>query len=182
MTFLFGGRRHAANRRIIDRLNGDLVTAVRSPAFYESGVPDTFAGRFDVLVLHLVLVVRRLRGCGEPGPAMAQDLIDTVFKHLDPAMRELGVGDMAVPKRMKRLAEGFLGRSLAYDAALAMPGDDVLAESLSRNLYGGTRPALDLAAYVRSAAALLETCSVEVFTEGPVRFPDPAAFLVQEAA
>ena len=182
MTFLFGGRRHAANRRIIDRLNGDLVTAVRAPSFYESGVPDTFAGRFDVLVLHLVLVVRRLRGLGEPGPAMAQDLIDTVFKHLDPALRELGVGDMAVPKRMKRLAEGFLGRSLAYDAALALAGDDVLAESLSRNLYGGARPARDLAAYVRSTVALLDTCGLEVFTAGPLRFPDPAAFLVQEPA
>ena len=182
MTFLFGGRRHAANRRIIDRLNDDLVAAVRSPAFYESGVPDTFAGRFDVLVLHLALVVRRLRGLGQPGPAMAQDLIDTVFKHLDPAMRELGVGDMAVPKRMKRLAEGFLGRSLAYDAGLAAPEDDGLADSLSRNLYGGTRPARDLAAYVRSTVAALDGCGLEVFTQGPLRFPDPAAFLVQEAA
>ena len=121
MAFLFGWFRAAANRKTIGRLNDEVVAAVRRPAFYESGVPDTFNGRFEVLVLHTTLVVRRMRSLEAPGSAVAQDLIDAVFRNLDPAMRELGVGDMAVPKRMKKLAEAFLGRSIAYDAALQQP-------------------------------------------------------------
>jgi cytochrome b pre-mRNA-processing protein 3 len=182
MSFFFNRGRAASNRKIIDRLNDDIVAAVRNVAFYETGgVPDTFNGRFDILVLHTALVVRRLRTFDEPGPSVAQDLIDTVFRHLDPAMRELGVGDMAVPKRMKKLAEGFLGRSVAYDLALAQPDDRSLAEALSRNVYAGNRPAADLARYVRAAALHLEALDLSGFLQHAVRFPDPAGFLILSA-
>jgi cytochrome b pre-mRNA-processing protein 3 len=183
MSFFFNRSRAASNRKIIDRLNDDIVTAVRKVAFYEAGgVPDTFNGRFELLVLHAALVVRRLRSFEEPGPAVAQDLIDTVFRHLDPAMRELGVGDMAVPKRMKKLAEGFLGRAVAYDAALTQPGDQPLAESLSRNVYAGARPAEDLARYVRAAVSEIDALDLDGFLQRAVRFPDPARFLIPSAA
>ncbi len=178
MVSLFGRFRAASNRKILGRLNDELIAAVRQPAFYEAGgVPDTFNGRFEILVLHTALVVRRLRALEAPGPAVGQDVIDLVFRNLDPAMRELGVGDMAVPKRMKRLAEAFLGRSVAYDAALRTDDGDSLADALSRNVHGGARAGADLARYAKAAAQELDGCDLDVFLKGPVRFPDPAAFL-----
>lgn len=178
MAFLFGRFRAASNRRTIGRLNDDVIAAVRRPAFYEAGgVPDTFNGRFEVLVLHTALVVRRMRALPAPGPAAAQDLIDLVFGNLDPAMRELGVGDMAVPKRMKRLAEAFLGRSVAYDAALRTADRDSLSVALSRNVYADVRPADHLARYAEAVAEALDGCDLDTFLQGPVPFPDPAAFL-----
>lgn len=183
MAFLFGRFRAAANRKVIGRLNDEVVAAVRQPAFYETGgVPDTFNGRFEILVLHTALVVRRLRALEAPGSAVAQDLIDTVFRNLDPAMRELGVGDVAVPKRMKRLAEAFLGRSVAYDAALRTDDDDSLVQALSRNVYAGSRPADDLGRYVKAAVEGLEPCDLDRFLKGPIPFPDPAAFVTPPSA
>ena len=180
MTFLFGSRRSAANRQIIERLNGDVVAAVRRPVFYEAGgVPDTFNGRFELLVVHVAIVVRRLRALPDPGARVAQDLVDLVFRNLDPAMRENGVGDLAVPKRMKRLAEGFLGRAIAYDGALNDPDLASLSGALARNVYSGTRPAGDLAAYVRAAADALGALSLDELLGEPLRFPDPAAFLAE---
>lgn len=182
MIPLFRSRRLAANRDVIERLNTAIVEAVRTPAFYLEGeVADTFNGRFELLVLHAALAVRRLRALGEPGPSIAQALVDQLFRNLDPALRELGVGDMAVPKRMKRLAEGFLGRSVAYDRAL-LAQDGALEEALSRNVYAAARPAADLAAYARAAAAAVDAVSLEAFAQGLLRFPDPAAFLAQRNA
>lgn len=182
MIPLFGSRRLAANRDVIERLNTAVVEAVRAPLFYlEGGVSDTFNGRFELLVLHAALVVRRLRAVGEPGPSIAQALVDAVFRNLDPALRELGVGDMAVPKRMKRLVEAFLGRSLAYDRALLTDGAS-LEEALSRNIYAGAREAKDLTAYVRSAAASLDAVPLADFAQGMLRFPDPAVFFRQTDA
>lgn len=179
-----GSRRAAANRAVIERLNAAVVGAALNPAFYlAGGVPDTFNGRFEMLVLHGALVVRRLRAAAVPGPAIAQDLVDLIFRNLDPAMRELGVGDMAVPKRMKRLVEAFLGRSVAYDAALQDSADPAtLSETLSRNVYAGGRPAADLAAYVRVAVAALDAIPPAALAAGEVKFPDPAAFLVDNPA
>ena len=187
MSFLFGRGRAAANRKIIERLYADIVEAVRRPVFYEAGgVPDSFEGRFELLVLHAGLVVRRLRVLGAPAPSAAQDLIDTVFRHLDPALRELGVGDMAVPKRMKRLAEGFLGRTVAYDAALAGADEIRLIETLSRNVYGRSdgqaAPAIGLARYCRVVDRTLGDLGLPGFLDAPLRFPDPAEFFLQSAA
>ena len=182
MLSLFGGSRAASNRRIIGRLNDDVIAAVRQPAFYEEGrVPDTFNGRFEILVLHTALVVRRMRDLGGSGPQAAQDLIDTVFRNLDPALRENGVGDMAVPKRMKKLAEAFLGRSVAYDAALREPDDEALAGALSRNVYAGADPAGPLARYARAAARAIDACALGVFLDGPLAFPDPSSFFPPRA-
>ena len=180
MIPFFGSRRLAANRDVIERLNTAIVEAVRRPVFYlEGGVADTFNGRFELLVLHTTLAVRRMRALAQPGPAMAQALVDQMFRNLDPALRELGVGDMAVPKRMKRLAEGFLGRSVAYDRALLAGDQGALSDALFRNVYGGERVTQDLAAYVRAAAGEIDAAPLERFAQGSLHFPDPAAFFCQ---
>jgi cytochrome b pre-mRNA-processing protein 3 len=174
--------RSRANRRLIDRLHGEIVAAARHPALYrEFGVADTFEGRFELVVLHAFLVVRRLNQLPAPAPEMAQDLVDAVFAHFDVALREAGVGDLAVPKRMKRLAAAFYGRVTAYDLALQADGDDELAAALTRNTFGpegGTTASTGaplLGRYVRVADAALAAASIGAFESGGFRFPDPVA-------
>lgn len=111
----------------------------RAPELFEAcGIPDTLDGRFDSLALHAALVIERLRR--EPdGEALAQAFFDVMFKHLDLTLREIGVQDLGVGRRIKIMAEGFHGRALAYREALA-GGPTPLAEVLRRNAYGGRSP------------------------------------------
>jgi cytochrome b pre-mRNA-processing protein 3 len=126
--------------------------------FEACGVPDTLDGRFDALALHAALMIDRLRR--EPdGEMLAQEFFDAMFRHLDVTLRELGVQDLGVGRRIKIMAEGLHGRALAYRAALA-GGPTPLAEVLRRNAYGGRPPVDDevvarLEAYVRRQATKL---------------------------
>jgi len=115
----------------------------RAAELYEAcGIPDTLDGRFDALALHAALVIDRLRH--EPdGEALSQAFFDAMFRHLDLTLREIGVQDLGVGRRIKIMAEGFHGRALAYRAALAGEGPAPLAEVLRRNAYGGRPPPVD---------------------------------------
>jgi cytochrome b pre-mRNA-processing protein 3 len=175
---VFGLFRRSANDIVIERLYAAIVTASRQPALYaDLAIPDTFEGRFESLTLHAVLVLLRLQACPPPGPDMAQHLIDTVFKHLDRTLREMGVGDTTVPKRMKKLAEAFLGRSAAYREALSA-GGNALATALARNVYVDARDATDLARYVAASVARLNAEELQGFIDGRV----PFAAVVPDAA
>jgi cytochrome b pre-mRNA-processing protein 3 len=130
----------------------------RAPDLFKvCAIPDTLDGRFDSLALHAALVIDRLRR--EPdGEQLAQSFFDTMFRHLDLTLREIGVQDLGVGRRIKIMAEGLHGRALAYRAALA--GEAALAEVLRRNAYGGRPPAdaqavVRLEAHVRQYAARL---------------------------
>jgi cytochrome b pre-mRNA-processing protein 3 len=167
---------HANNRSIIERLHAEIVAASRNPVFYTSySVADSLEGRFEILTLHAWLVLRRLASLQSPATEIAQDLTDTLFRHFDVALRELGVGDMMVPKRMCRLAEAFFGRCAAYDAALAC-GKETLAAALARNVYAGTADPSRLAGYVTLADSALAHASIDTFSRGPVPFPEPEYF------
>lgn len=136
-----------------------VVRQARSPAFYRDlGVPDTVDGRFELVVLHAFLVLRRLKGEPAPAPEVAQALFDVMFDDMDAGLREMGAGDMGVGKRVKAMAEAFYGRIASYDAALGEAGGR-LREALERNLYGtlAAKPAAAeaLAGYVRSQARRL---------------------------
>ena len=173
MFFLFGRARAQANQKLIDGLHDGIVAAVRRPAFYTHyGVADTFEGRFELMTVLAGLVLRRLNEAGPPGPEIAQDLVDTIFRNLDPGLRELGVGDLAVPKKMKALAEAFLGRSAAYDAGLR-EGHEALAAALSRNLFDGRDPGIRMAHYAEQAGARLSAASLDDLLARPLPFPDP---------
>ena len=169
---ILGLFRRASSEAVVQRLYSALVAASRQPALYaEFGVPDTFEGRFESLTLHAALVLRRLQLCGSPGPSLAQDLTDTVFAHFDRTLREMGVGDTVVPKRMRTLAEAFLGRSRAYEEALH--GDAAsLAGSLARNVCA--RDTQGLARYVSASVAALDRQPLQGFLDGEVPFPDPS--------
>ena len=110
----------------------------RAPELFEAcGIPDTLDGRFDSLALHAALVIDRLH-CEPDGEVLAQAFFDVMFTHLDLTLREIGVQDLGVGRRIKIMAEGFHGRALAYRDALAGGG---LGAVLRRNAYGGRPPA-----------------------------------------
>ena len=173
---ILGLFRRSANAVVIDRLHGAVAAAARDPALYAGlAIPDTFEGRFECLTLHAVLVLRRLRDAPPPGPDMAQHLVDTVFRHFDRTLREMGVGDMAVPKRMRTMAEAFTGRCAAYGNALQSGS---LAQALARNVYGGCHDGVALSRYVLDCAARLADAPLQAFEDGALPLPDPVAYVV----
>lgn len=173
---IFGLFRRANNEAVIDTLYLAVVAASRQPALYaDLGVPDTFEGRFESLALHAILVLRQLQHREAPGPAVAQHLVDTVFKHFDRTLREMGVGDTTIPKRMKTMAEAFGGRSAAYDAALRAD-HKALVDALTRNVYADKGDSAALAAYVEAAVASAAVTPLQVFLDGTPPFPDAACF------
>ncbi len=133
-----------------------IVRISRRPGFFGADrLPDSFEGRLELVLAHAAVLVLRLRR--DPADAnLAQEFIDAFFKYLDASLREAGVGDLTVPKRMKKLAGGFYGRLKAYEEGLNA-GDDSLAAALIRNALGqagaGFAPAL--AAHLRTEHARL---------------------------
>ncbi len=174
---IFAMFRRSGNDRVIERLHGDIVAAVRQPVFYSDySVDDTFEGRFELLTLFSTLLVRRLALLPSPAPEVAQELTDRIFSELDAAMREMGVGDLAVPKRIKKLAGALLGRRKAYDEALSAASHDALVATLARNVYGlegdpGAQRAARLARYALAAEAALALAPLETFAAGSAPFP-----------
>jgi cytochrome b pre-mRNA-processing protein 3 len=155
----------------VELVYGDIVAAARLPALYQTmGVPDTVMGRFDALALHVVLVLRRLRALPTPADSLAQEVVDRFFADLDSALREIGIGDVSVPKKVKKLGQAFYGRAEAYEAALAEdaePGE--LEKALARNVID--RPdepyqATALAQHVRKVANALNRVSFDGFLTG----------------
>lgn len=129
------------------RLYGAAVAAAREPIFYAApeaggfGVPDTLDGRFDLVGLHAFLLIHRLRTLPGPGPALAQSVFDAMFADMDINLREMGVGDLSVGKRVRAMWEAFHGRALAYEAPLAAGDAAGLAAALARNVWRGDAPA-----------------------------------------
>ncbi|NKE47254.1 ubiquinol-cytochrome C chaperone [Roseomonas frigidaquae] len=123
-------------------LYGAAVAAARQPRFFaELGVPDTLDGRFDLVSLHVALLIRRLRRDPDPaGPKLAQAVFDAMFADMDVNLREMGVGDLVVGKRVKRMWEAFHGRAAAYESAVDAGDAPALAEALARNIWRGEAP------------------------------------------
>ena len=167
----------------IDRLYGQIMAAARRPELFLDGyaVADTLDGRFDLVLLHAFMALRRLNALEAPGPEMAQQLADRIFLGFDRALREMGVGDLAVPKRIKKMAADYSGRSNAYAAALGESDpaarQAALQIALARNVYAAAdpAPAARLARYVLAATAALDERPLAVFAGGTLPFPDPAA-------
>src|SRR5262245_30336880 len=158
----------------IEAVYGMIVAQARSPSFYSDyGVPDTVSGRFDMIVLHLILVLRRLRQGSTGVPTLGQHVFDRFCRDMDHNFREMGVGDLAVPKEMRRVAKAFYGRSAAYEAALASNDHTALETAVARNVFGTNEVpngARRLATYIRDAERQLAT---QDLAAGNFRFPDP---------
>lgn len=157
-------------------LYGAIVAQARLPAFYRIyGVPDTVNGRFEMVVLHAILVLSRLEAAGGTARQLGQAVFDRFCADMDANMREMGVGDIAVPRKMKAIGEAFYGRKQAYETAIAQPAPDALVAALARNVYSSeqTAGAAPLAAYVGEAANRLATLGPDALRTGQVSFPDP---------
>lgn len=169
-------RRADRRRRTIRALHQRIGEAARRPGLYDTfGVPDTVEGRFEALSLHVILVLRRLGQLPPPAADVAQDLVDSVFMQLDASLRELGIGDMGIPKRIKKLGASFYARAGAYGAALDAGDRTDLAAALSRNLLGRDDPqsAAPLAAYVEACAAALSLQDLDGLLETGPGWPEP---------
>lgn len=148
-----------------------LTRAARNPVFFESmNVPDTVMGRFEMLSIVLIVYFRRTASAGDPVKAIAQDLVEAFFEDLDHSMRELGIGDSGVPKRMKKLAGMFYGRLDSYARALESRDMDVLEAALRRNIHPeNTDEALSmrvLADYMMAAEDGMKTVPETVLANG----------------
>jgi cytochrome b pre-mRNA-processing protein 3 len=159
-----------------DALYRQIVEQARAPAFYrELGVPDSFDGRFEMLALHLFVVLNRLL-TQRDDPAcrsLAQALTDRLVADVDATLREMGAGDLGVGRKVRRIAEGFNGRLAAYDAGLA-DGSGMLAQAIRRNVYGTTEPSAPQVAamtdYVLACRQTLAAVAATDLAQGAVRF------------
>src|ERR1700675_4979978 len=169
-------------RGTIEAIYGMIVTQAREPLFYRDlGVPDTVNGRFDLLVLHLWMVLRRLKSIESGGAGVSQALFDHFCDDMDANLREMGVGDLTVPKRMQAFGEAFYGRATAYDLAL-VSGSEALAQALCKNILNGEEieNARRLAFYAETAIAHLAELDDATLQSGSCRFPSPARVGVQQ--
>ena len=176
--FAYFSRPHERARRAAEHYAA-LVGQARRAEFYESlGVPDTLDGRFDLIVLHASLYLKRLRLAGRDGSDLAQAIFDHMFSNLDQSLRELGVGDMTLPKKIRAMVSAFYGRAAAYDKAIADPSDATLADALVRNIYAGTVPQSDkierLSTYLRDAAKALAAAPDDAIVGNQFHWPSPA--------
>jgi cytochrome b pre-mRNA-processing protein 3 len=177
-------RRDRQRARIAAALYGAIVAQSRAPVFYvRFGVADSVEGRFESLVVHLALVLRRLGDADEAAKDLGQDVFDQFCADMDRALREMGVGDLSVPKRMKRLAEAYYGRAAAYGPALDAGDRRALAEIVRRNLLADGRGASEeMVAYLFETDAVLRLAPVASFGEGRIAWPDAASVAVGSVA
>lgn len=159
-------------------LYAQILEKTRQPVFYRRfSVPDTFSGRFDLLLLHIFVVINRVANEGRAGKDLGQALFDATFADMDQTLREMGIGDMGVPKHMRRMMKAFNGRVHAYSAALE--DTEKLEQALRRNLYGtlsdvSDKPLRGMADYLRSCITVLDRLPLDDILETRIVWPDIA--------
>ena len=158
-----------------ERLYQHCVSQARKPYFYSNfGVDDTPEGRFELISLHVSLFIRRLNREGEEGRDAAQELFDAMFRDMDHALREMGVGDLSVSKKIRALAEAFYGDMKAYTPALDARDKDLLSLALSQHVeHASTPERKGLAEYMlASESTLNEQAGPQLLTGNPPEFAD----------
>lgn len=176
LAWLKSGRER---RQVARSLYGSSVTAARGATFYaEWGVPDTLAGRFEMIALHVALLLHRLASVSAPHRRLGIALTEAFVVDMDDSMRELTFGDLAVPREIKRATAALFDRHAAYLAALAGSSDISLGDVLKVQLAyldGGTLNTRRLSDYVQSCATALDAQPTAQILAGRVEWPDPAA-------
>ncbi len=173
---LLGLFRRPPHERTGFALYGAAVAAARAPHFYaEIGVPDTAAGRFELVTLHVGLLIRRLRTeRDKTADALGQAVFDAMFGDMDVNLREMGIGDLSVGKRVKMLWEGFHGRAQGYGEALDAEDLPRLADALARNIWvkdpAPEGAGATLAAHAAQVSVMLAGQEMASFLRGEARF------------
>ena len=164
---------------IAERTHAAIVAAARHPVFHAvHGVPDTIEGRFEMVVLHTFLYMDRTRASADPTMKdLTQEVVDFGFFEFDRAMRDLGVSDTRVPKKMKALAAHFYGRVTSYDPVLVAGDEAGLAAAIGRVVFADEAApgARALARHALATRAHLATVSDSILLAGDVTFPEPTA-------
>ena len=175
-------KRRADEREVARSLYIAAVAQARRPTFYtECGVADDLDGRFDLIVLHVVLTVRALSPTGETGKRLADYMFRIMMDDMDLNLREMGVSDLRVGKRVKSMARAFYGRAAAYEKAIKVDrdndsGGEELKAVLRRNVYGADNPGVTKIArllnYVLRAETILTELPDDELLSGRVVFPN----------
>ena len=169
--------RRKARKVASARLYETVVAQSRQPVFFERlGVADTIDGRFDLMILHVFLMVNRLGQLGPEGGKLAETLFDTMFKSVALTLREMGIGDLGVPKHMKKMMKAFNGRLHIYHQAMESGDAAALQLAIARNLYRAEGEAIPagseaVANYAMNIAAAFQSYALEDFESGAVAFP-----------
>ncbi|KAA9361268.1 ubiquinol-cytochrome C chaperone family protein [Ochrobactrum sp. Sa2BUA5] len=169
-------RKSKANETVVLRVYETIVAAARQKRFYaQFQVPDTPLGRYEMLSVHIFISLHRMKGENSVLMPLAQDIADEFFKDVDHSLRELGIGDQGVPKRMKKLARMFYGRVSSYGTALDADDKKALATALTRNI----RPDLEfwphahyLSEYVFACRDRLANIEDSALAAGDITFMD----------
>ncbi|MDP4796389.1 MAG: ubiquinol-cytochrome C chaperone [Rhodospirillales bacterium] len=164
------------NVEIAQALYGTTILAARRPFFFtECGVPDTPEGRFEMLALSAFLVLNRMKNFADMAE-LSQTYFDVMFDDIDSNLRELGVGDISVGKKVKKLAQSFYGRIKAYEAGLHDESDGALSMAIERDLLRGTSPERanieKLVKYVRAEHDFLSRQDADSLAAGRISFVD----------
>lgn len=158
----------------------EIVAQARQPAFYaDFHVPDTVDGRFDMIVVHAVLLFRRFAGEGKAVAEFSQAVFDLFFHDMDASLREMGVSDTGVPRKIKVMGEAFYGRADAYAPGLEAQDAALLAEAIGRNVFPDEPNPLAeeaLASYMLAADKALAAQNTSELTKGNLSWPDPEIF------
>ena len=167
-------RKKRANSAIIKRQYEELTDAARQLPFYrDMNVPDTVLGRFEMLSIFMMLYIRATKNKGEAVEGLAQDIVDAFFEDIDHSIRELGIGDAGVPKRMKKLAGMFYGRADSYGKAIENNDIEALKTALVRNIFPenieNAPDMSELGRYLIATDNALENFDIEQMVQGNLK-------------
>ena len=138
-------------------------------------MPDTVEGRFEVLSLHIYALLKRFKRQSAEADAFAQAFFDVFFNNMDDSLREMGVGDMTIGRKIRTMAETFYGRVAAYETALDNDDENQLAEAVARNVFTSNEAAdgLQMAQYLTGLVRAFEEQPLDSLMAGTVSFPAP---------
>jgi cytochrome b pre-mRNA-processing protein 3 len=165
-------------RRKAGEIYGAIVTQARHPALYAGlGVPDTPSGRYEMVVLHLFLVMERLGATPETAGDLPRLLVEAFIADMDDSLREMATGDLTVPKKVRRAATGLYERSMAYRLSLAERDEAGLLEALAEHVYGqvDASQAGGLARYIAASSRMMSAADGNQVAAGRPAFVDPAS-------
>lgn len=174
----FAGR--AARKEAAEKIYDAIVAQSRNPAFYlRCGVPDTLSGRFDMLVIHMFVVLQILKLGGREGQLLAQEIVEAFIREMDTMVRDLGVSDRNVPKEVRKIAQLFYGQLLAYSTALQRGDTKGLANEVWKSFQSGEGSSASIAAeaistYMRQAIKNIQEMPLNMLLQGNIRFPEIA--------
>jgi cytochrome b pre-mRNA-processing protein 3 len=169
---LFKSRKHS---KIAHSLYNSILSQARLPIFYtDLGVQDTIDGRFDMIVLHAHIFFNRLKDSTTEAHEISQAVFDLMFADMEQNLREMGVGDVGVSKRIKTMAEAFYGRAMAYANGMHEQDNSLLISALKRNLYRNSEVRdqiiVDVSSYMRDQVAYLKSQEISQLIQGKVTF------------